>query len=151
MPDYDKPLPDPDDPRTSGFWAASRDGILAAQRCEHCGYLRWPPGPICPQCQTPGGAWVPIRPTGTLWSVAQYHRALNPAFRDDVPYSVGLVELDDGPRMYGTLLGDPGSFALDQRVQAVFVEATQAITLVCWQMQPQSESNERKSGHADHP
>jgi uncharacterized OB-fold protein len=150
MPGHEKPLPDPDDPRTAAFWQGTRDGRLTVQKCVSCGYLRWPPGPICPECQTRGGAWSPIRPTGTLWSVAEYHRALSPAFRDDLPYSVGLIELDDGPRMYGTLLGEPGAFVPGRPVRAVFVESTPEVTLVCWEMQPPNERDERTTGHADH-
>ena len=59
-----------------------------------------------------------MRPVGVLSSAAEYQRVLGAAFEDDVPYAVGLIELDDGPRMYGTLVGEPGSSELDCRVRA---------------------------------
>ena len=127
-----RPLPDVNDPLTAPFWTATAAGKLVVQKCGACGYLRWPPGPLCPECQMPGGSWTRVRPTGTLWSVATYHRALDPAFADQVPYSVALVELDDGPRMYGQISGSPGSFVLDTAVEATFEEVAPGIRLVGW-------------------
>ena len=128
----EKPLPDIHDALTAPFWAATREGRIVTQRCGHCGRLRWPPRPICPECQTPGGEWVEIRSTGVLWSYAVYHRALDPAFADDVPYAVGVIELDDGPRMYGRMVGSPDSLAIGERVRAVFTAVTPEVTLVEW-------------------
>ena len=62
----EKPMPDVEDPLTAPFWAATAERKLMVQKCAHCGYLRWPPGPVCPECQTEGGDWTEIQPTGTL-------------------------------------------------------------------------------------
>jgi uncharacterized OB-fold protein len=129
----EKPLPDVDDPITAPFWVATRESRLVVQRCANCGHLRWPPGPICPECQTPGGEWTQIAPTGELWSFAIYQRALDPAFSDDIPYAVGLIELDDGPRMYGKMVGDIDTLAVGLRVHAVFEAVTPEVTFVRWQ------------------
>jgi uncharacterized OB-fold protein len=134
MTEYQKPLPDPDDELTAPFWCAARRHTLVVQQCTACSYLRWPPGPLCPECQAPGGVWVEVRPTGSLWSYAVYYRALDPAFKEDVPYTVGLVELDDGPRMYGPVIGEVGTFAVDQPVRAVFEEVIPGVTLVRWEL-----------------
>jgi hypothetical protein len=136
-----RPLPDVADALTAPFWAATAAGKLVVQACAGCGYLRWPPGPLCPECQTEGGTWTEVRPTGSLWSVATYHRALDPAFAGQVPYSVALVELDDGPRMYGQISGEPGTFVLDTPVRAAFDEVAPGVTLVGWI--PQEEVSER--------
>ena len=132
MTEYTKPLPNLDDPTTEPFWRGTRERKLMAQRCPSCSYVRWPPGPLCPECQTRGGEWTEIQPTGTLWSIAEYHRAFDPTFNDETPYTVGLVELDDGPRMYGVMSGAPGSFTPGEAVEAVFFEATTDVTLVRW-------------------
>lgn len=134
MSEYLKPLPDLGDPLTAPFWAASRERRIVVQKCTSCSYLRWPPGPVCPECSERGGEWTEVRPTGRLWSVAEYHRAFAPAFAGDLPYTVGLIELDDGPRMYGPMSGDPASFALDGPVHAVFIDATADVTLIGWRM-----------------
>jgi uncharacterized OB-fold protein len=129
-----KRRPRTDDPLTAPHWSATRERRLVVQECEACGYLRWPPGPICPQCQHPHARWTQIRPTGVLWSSAEYHRALDEAFADDVPYTVGLVELDDGPRMYGTMIGNPGLTDIGRPVRAVFVDVDDDLTLVHWEV-----------------
>ena len=138
MSGYAKPLPDLTDPLTAPFWQAASKGTLLVQQCASCGYLRWPPGPVCPQCLTPGGDWTPVTPAGTLYSYAEYHRALAPAFADDLPYAVGLIELDAGPRMYGTMVGLPRTADVGRRVRAVFDPVTPEVTLVKWQLEDQS-------------
>ena len=127
-----RPMPDLGDPLVAPFFAATAEGRLVVQRCAECGYLRWPPGPLCPQCQTVGGDWADVRPAGALYSYATYQRALGRAFADDVPYTVGLIELDDGPRMYGRLIGDHEAARVGMRVQAVFEPVTPEVTFVRW-------------------
>lgn len=134
MTDRTKPLPDVTDPLTAPFWSAARAGKLVAQKCARCGYLRWPPGPVCNECLQPGGQWTPLSPTGTLYSYAEYHRALDPAFADDIPYTVGLVELDDGPRVYGMMRGTLATADIGEKVQAVFDPATPEVTFVRWEV-----------------
>ena len=135
MSEYTKPLPDITDPLSAPFWAGTREGKLLVQKCDVCGYLRWPPGPVCNECQTPGGTWTEVQPTGTLYSYAEYHRALHPAFKDDLPYFVGLIELDEGPRMYGTVLGDVKTEDIGRKARAVFDPVTQDVTLVRWELE----------------
>lgn len=127
-----RPLPDVSERLTAPFWAATAEGKLTVQACDACGYLRWPPGPLCPECQAEGGTWTQVRPSGVLWSVATYHRALDPAFAGDIPYSVALVELDDGPRMYGRITGDPATFVPGTPVRAAFTEIAPGVTFVGW-------------------
>ena len=105
--------------------------------CVNCGYLQWPPEPVCPECQHTGRRWREVPATGTLWSYAVYHRALDPAFADDIPYAVGLVELDDVDRkMYGIMLDPEPALKIGARVRAVFVPATGQVTFVRWQTDP---------------
>ena len=35
---------------TAFFWAGTAVGELRVQRCDGCGTLRHPPGPMCPSC-----------------------------------------------------------------------------------------------------
>jgi hypothetical protein len=134
MSEYTKPLPDVDDPLTAPFWTASRQGKLVAQQCANCGYLRWPPGPVCNECLTPGGEWQEVSPHGTLYSYAEYHRALDPAFKDDIPYTVGLIILDDGPKMYGLMRSDVDTKDVGRKVDAVFEPVTDQVTFVRWEL-----------------
>jgi uncharacterized OB-fold protein len=84
----------PGDPLTAPFWAATRGSRLAVPECGNCGYLQWPPERLCPECQHADREWRDFPAAGTLWSYTVYYRALDPASADDIPYAVGLVELD---------------------------------------------------------
>jgi uncharacterized OB-fold protein len=132
---YTGPLPDTTDALTGPHWAAAREGRLAVQRCTRCGALRWQPAAICPECLQPGGEWVDLAGTGTIWSFAVYHRAMNPAFKGAVPYTVAMVELDEGLRMVGMLADaarDGSDVGIGQRVRASFEPVTDEVTLVRW-------------------
>lgn len=131
-----KPLPDVHDPLTAPFWEGTRQSRLMVPRCGQCGYLEWPPEPVCPECQHAGRRWIEIPALGRLWSFAVYHRALDPAFADEVPYSVGLIELDAGPKMYGIMSGegsgDGSGLRIGQRVQGDFQRVNEDVTFVRW-------------------
>lgn len=132
MTEYRKPLPDVTDPVTGEFWSAARDASLVVQRCSDCGYLRWPPGPGCPECLASEAEWVPVSPHGTLVTYCVYHKAFSAAFADDIPYAVGYVQLDEGPRLYGPLVGQLDGVACGDAVDAVFEPVTPEVTLVQW-------------------
>jgi uncharacterized OB-fold protein len=87
---------------TAPFWEFASAGELRMQRCGECAQLRWPPGPVCPFCWSPDAAWSPLSGLGVLQSWVTFHREYHPAF--PVPYTVGLVELDEGPRLEGMLV-----------------------------------------------
>lgn len=129
-----RPLPDLHDPLTAPFWAATRAGRLEVPRCSDCGYLTWPPEPVCPECQHAEHEWVEVAATGELWSFATYHRALDPAFADAVPYTVGLVQLDAGPKMYGLMVCDSQELHIGKRVRGVFERVDDEVTFVRWRI-----------------
>jgi uncharacterized protein len=143
-------LPPADDPLTAAFWQGTKIGEVRAQRCDACGYLRWPPAPICPECQSPACAWVRLTPRGTLLSYCVYHRALDPAFRDEIPYAVGYVQLEQGPRMYGQLDGRIDALEVGQQVSAVFRPASPEVTLVRWTTASAVQSPQPADGTDQH-
>ena len=130
----DNKFPNVNDPGTASFWKRTQDGKVVVQACRKCGYLRWPPGPICNECLSSETEWKEISPTGTLWSYAVYHRAMNPRFKDEIPYTVALVELDDGPRMYGRLVSNAAKVEVGAPVRAVFQEIEPGVTVVNWEI-----------------
>ncbi|BBZ31222.1 hypothetical protein MMAD_55170 (plasmid) [Mycolicibacterium madagascariense] len=94
------------------FWRAARAGALTLQQCTDCAYVRWPAAGVCPECLSRASSWVSVEGRGTLWSFVVYHRAYAPAFKDDVPYAVGLVELECGARLVTRLTGVPPGAAV---------------------------------------
>ena len=127
-----RPLPDVNDPVTAPFWAAARESRLAVQRCDRCGALRWQPAPICPQCLQSGGTWVDLSGSGRVYSFTVYHRAMHPGFADLVPYTVAMVQLDEGIRMVGMMHEPVVDLKIDEPVTAVYEQVTPEITVVRW-------------------
>lgn len=68
---------------------------LVLRRCRACGLMRYPPGPSCPWCMSLAWDWQPVSGKGTIYSYEIVTHAIQPAFRDWVPYPVVLVELDE--------------------------------------------------------
>lgn len=125
-------LPDVTDSLTAPFWAGTRAGEIRVQQCSACGYRRWPPAAVCPECLAPAAEWTRLRDRGTVLSYCVYHRALAPAFRDEIPYAVALVQLADGPRMYGQVDGATGQVGVDEAVRAVFYQLSPDVTVIRW-------------------
>jgi uncharacterized protein len=132
---YDRPLPDVTRPRTEEFWSGTQQGQIRLQRCDACGYLRFPPARICPECLAAQSRWTELRPSGKLYSFATYRRAFDKRFERHLPYTVAYVELDDGPRMVGTLIAGAEQAAVGSRVTAVFDPVTPEVTLVRWALE----------------
>lgn len=88
------------------FDAAARDELLIKM----CGYCEQPLPPEAAACTTCGHTdlmWAPAAGTATLVSWSVVHRAPNSAFAALVPYTVGIVELTEGPWLYARITGTP--------------------------------------------
>ena len=59
----------------------------------------------------------------------EFHRAYWPGFKDDLPYSVCLVRLAEGPLMVSNLVGGCGKCEDRRRGYVVFEQATEEVTL----------------------
>ncbi|HEY6870840.1 MAG TPA: OB-fold domain-containing protein [Novosphingobium sp.] len=113
------PVPDPDI-ASARFFAALDAGRLDVQRCAKCGT----PHLAVITCDACGGdQFVSETATGkaTIYSFARTHNAHHPAFADLMPFTGGIVELAEGPRLFAPLLG-PGPFRIGQAVSADLLE-----------------------------
>ena len=89
----------------AAFWAALDDGTLLVSVCGACGHRWLPPLATCPRCASRDLTSAPAPPTGSLYSWTVIHLAADPAYAAETPYTVGLVALDDGTRLYGRIVG----------------------------------------------
>ncbi len=101
-----KPLPRPD-ADTAPFWKGCSEGILRFQRCSSCGHIRWPASYLCPECHATESVWEPSTGHGKIYSFVVYHVAFDPGFKEDLPYVVALVDIEEGPRMLSNIRGCP--------------------------------------------
>ncbi|RSS82334.1 Zn-ribbon domain-containing OB-fold protein [Streptomyces sp. WAC06614] len=133
------PVPDEDG---APFWEYTARGELRVQACTDCGRLRFPPRPCCPHCQSFASAWRPMSGRGRIWSFVLPHPPLLPAYAEQAPYNVVLVELADAPyiRLAGNLVAspdapldsvDPAKLRIGTRVQVAFRQLG-GFSVPCW-------------------
>ncbi len=112
------------------FWGALRDHRLEVQVCEACAALRFPIGPVCPVCLSDRYGWRELSGRGTILSWVVFRRAYDPAFEDDVPYNVALIELQEGVRMFSNIVGaELDEIDVGMEVEVVFDDVAPDLTL----------------------
>ncbi len=108
------------------FWEGTELGEVRIQRCEACGVLRHPPGPMCPACHETKRSYVVASGRGTVHSYVVHHAPQIPGRQ--LPLRLGLVELEEGVRMVGVLTDEA---EIGDAVLAGF-ERSGDVTLVTW-------------------
>ena len=126
---YEKPVPAPDHV-TGPFWKAAKQGRLLIQRCPGCGARQFYPQSCCRRCLSGDLEWVDAAGKGTIYSFTVIHRAPSRPFEPDVPYTVALVDLDEGCRMISNIVDvSPQDVRVGMQVEVVFEEITPEISL----------------------
>ncbi|MEO3888254.1 Zn-ribbon domain-containing OB-fold protein [Nonomuraea sp. B5E05] len=116
-----KPVPKPT-PETQPFWDGTAAGELRIQRCQTCARHYFYPRPSCPHCGGDQVEWVRASGRATLYSYVINHRPA-PGFEDDAPYTIAVVELEEGVRMMSNIVGVPSApenLSLDMELRVVF-------------------------------
>jgi uncharacterized OB-fold protein/acyl dehydratase len=103
------------------FWEGIEARELRIQRCDGCGRLRHPPGPMCPSCHSLASSHVVASGRGEVYSWVVAHHPPIPPF--EYPNLIALVALEEGTRIVANLLGvAPADVRAGMRVRAVFDE-----------------------------
>ena len=115
-----KPVPRPA-PESVPYWEAAKHHKLEVPHCNACGYYWFPPSASCPHCLSTDFAFTPVSGRGKVFSFVTFHRVYHPAFEQEVPYVVALVELEEGPRLLTNIVGvPPDKVACEMPVKVVF-------------------------------
>jgi len=118
------PLPRPDHD-TQPFWDAAREGRYVVPRCSACGRGHWPPAPMCPHCHAGADAlaWVESPGRGTVYSWVVANHPVAEVLVDQVPYVIALIDVEDGVRVVGNVVGcDPAAITAGMAVELFFEE-----------------------------
>ncbi|HEY7065437.1 MAG TPA: Zn-ribbon domain-containing OB-fold protein [Chloroflexota bacterium] len=130
--EYKKPLPTPS-AVSRPFWEAAKEHRLLYQRCRVCGTRVFYPRDICPGPECFGVAtleWVESTGKGWVYAHTVSYQPANPAFADDVPYVLAVVELDEGVRMNTNIVNvDPNDVKIGMRVEVAWDDVTPEFTL----------------------
>jgi uncharacterized OB-fold protein len=86
--------------------------MLPGRRCAECGKLSVEAA-LCRFCGAPGGTPVDLSGRGRLisWTVI---RVAPGRYASEAPYTIGLVELDEGARLTARIEGDADRLAAGQ-------------------------------------
>ncbi len=92
---------------------------MVGEVCKRCGAKLFPPRDVCPECSKPAYEPFTFSGNGRVYSYSTVYDA--PAgYEDFVPYTVALVELDEGPLVAGQLADvDQGELEIGMPVEMV--------------------------------
>ncbi|WP_370413874.1 bifunctional MaoC family dehydratase N-terminal/OB-fold nucleic acid binding domain-containing protein [Streptomyces fradiae] len=115
----------------AGFWDGVAGHRLLVQRCADCATLRFPWLPGCNACGSCAWDTVEASGAGTVYSYVVMHHPPFPAF--DPPYAVALVELAEGVRMIGNVVGVPyDKVRIGMPVRLEFTRVDEDLELPMW-------------------
>jgi uncharacterized protein len=99
-----KPIPVADE-ASEPFFQGAMEGRLMIMRCTSCGTARIPSRTHCDNCLSPDFTWEQASGRGKVHTFAIMHQKYHPAFFDELPYNLAMVELDEGPRLSTNIVG----------------------------------------------
>jgi uncharacterized protein len=104
------------------FWAGLRNGRLVACHCEACGRWSFYPRAVCPHCGALAPLLSPLGGDGVVYSVTTVRR---PLFEDwgPEPYDVALVDMEEGVRVMGRIVGRSARARIGDAVRVTFLDA----------------------------
>lgn len=115
----DKPVPTIY-PETQFYWDGAKEGKLMLQSCTDCDKPYFPPRPFCPLCGSRAVKAFEASGKGRLHSYVINHM---PAPGYTPPFTVAVVELEEGPRMMSNILEcppEPDALVLDMPLEVTF-------------------------------
>jgi uncharacterized OB-fold protein len=128
-------------PETQHYWDGTRAGELRLQRCSACSKVYFPPRPFCPGCASRDVQVFSASGRATLHSYVISHRPI-PGF--EAPYSIAVVELEEGPRVMTNIVESPQTpeaLQLDMPLEVVFEAVSDDITLALFKPAAAAEAS----------
>jgi hypothetical protein len=126
---YEKPLPIINED-TAPYWEYCHQHELRMQKCKECGNVRFPVSILCPACHSMETDWEKLSGKGRVYSFVVFRLAYHEAYRNDIPYVVAIIELDEGPRMESNIIDcEIEDVKISMPVEVVFEDVTEEVAL----------------------
>ena len=125
MSDIKRPLPNMKEADTREFWQATKNKELRYQQCNDCYTVIFYPRRHCTGCLGNNLGWHVASGKGTVYSYSVVRQSYHPFFRNQVPYAVAWIDLDEGPRLLSNVIGvdDPlKDVSIGQKVEVEWEE-----------------------------
>ena len=116
-------------PETEHYWEGTRKEELRLQECKDCGLIYFPPRPFCPECSSKSVSVIVSSGKGKLYSYVISHLPA-PGFKP--PFSIAVVQLNEGPRLMSNIVQcpqTPEALLLDMPLVAIYEERSETITV----------------------
>ena len=148
------------DKENEAFFRYCAQGDFRLQKGKKSGLLRYPPTTACPWSRDREYDWVSVEGRGAVYSYAEVHHGIQPAFKEKTPYMVLLVELDtqsgepsaeEGLRIIGNLVTPDGELAppevvrtvgIGTRVRMVFSSVSDGFSIPQWTIDEDADQPE---------
>ncbi|MGO4888384.1 Zn-ribbon domain-containing OB-fold protein [Anaerobacillus sp. MEB173] len=113
------------------YWDNLKEEKFMFQKCKDCGFSIFYPRVVCPKCMSENLSWHQAKGNGQIYSYTVVYRTGDPIFKSETPYVVGLIELAEGIRVMGIIIGwdDPEALQIEQGVSIVYDKVTDDVTL----------------------
>ena len=94
--------------KVSEFTNYLKDGKLRGKHCTKCNAVYFPPRSECVKCMAPESEveWLDFSGNGTLLTFTTIHAAPT-GFETKVPYTIGVVDLEEGGRLLAWIEDPP--------------------------------------------
>jgi uncharacterized protein len=121
-----RPLPQPDNV-SAPYWEGAAEGRLLVQQCPACGHRQFYPRALCTACAaTP--EWIEVSGRGTVHTFTVIHQNWSRPFKDELPYVVAMVDLDEGVRMMANVTDcAPDAVRIGVAVEAYTVKVDEGL------------------------
>ena len=120
------------------YWEKAKAHELWLRKCSDCNDVYFYPRDISPCCFSRNTEWIKASGKGTLYTWGITVRPPTPAFREDAPFVLAIVDLEEGCRIPTNLVGipkdpDPEKMAAHithgMAVEVAFEDRTDAISV----------------------
>lgn len=129
--EWTKPLPQPDGV-SERYWADAALGKLMIQQCPKCGHKQWYGRALCTACGA-DPEWIEAAGTGTVHTYTIVRQMGMKPFREELPYVVAMIELDEGPMIMGNVTHcDPADVHIGMPVDVHFVKVDDTTGIPYW-------------------
>jgi len=126
-----KPRPKPD-VVSAPYWEAAAQGRLLIQECPSCGHRQWYPRAMCTQCAR-DVEWFECSGRGEVHTFTVIRQMGMRPFKDELPYVVAMVQLEEGPLIYGNVTDcEPEDVHVGMPVEVWFTKIDDAVAIPSW-------------------
>jgi uncharacterized OB-fold protein len=127
--EYAKPLPEIT-AESKPFWDACARHEFLVQRCAACGTVQHYPRGVCAACWSDTLRWKPSAGRGSVYTFTVTHRTQARGFRDELPYVLAWIELEDGVQVMSNIVGvDPAKITIGMAVKVIFDDVKDGLSI----------------------